>query len=143
MSAANRTYEERAQQHPNACAKGLLETVVHKKSNLCVSVDVTTKEEFLAVVEAVGPYVALIKTHIDIIEDFDDDLVEQLTHLSVRYNFMIFEDRKFADIGNTVSLQYAAGVHRIVRWSHMTNAHLIPGPGVISGLASVLSLIHI
>ena len=137
MSAANRTYEERAQQHLNACAKGLLETVVHKNSNLCVSVDVTTKEEFLAVVEAVGPYVALIKTHIDIIEDFDDDLVEQLTHLSVRYNFMIFEDRKFADIGNTVSLQYAAGVHRIVRWSHMTNAHLIPGPGVISGLASV------
>ena len=54
MSAANRTYEERAQQHPNACAKGLLETVVHKNSNLCVSVDVTTKEEFLAVVEAVG-----------------------------------------------------------------------------------------
>lgn len=137
MSAANRTYEERAKQHPNACAKGLLETIVHKNSNLCVSVDVTTKEEFLAVVEAVGPYVALIKTHIDIIEDFDDDLVEQLTHLSVRYNFMIFEDRKFADIGNTVSLQYAAGVHRIVRWSHMTNAHLIPGPGVISGLASV------
>lgn len=142
---ATLTYEERAARHPNACAKQLLDCVVHKQSNLCVSVDVTRKEDLLAVVDAVGPYVSLIKvrrspltqTHVDIIEDFDWDLIEQLASLSVRHNFLIFEDRKFADIGNTVSLQYAAGVHRIVRWSHITNAHLIPGPGIISGLASV------
>lgn len=79
----------------------------------------------------------LTQTHIDIVEDFDWDLIEQLSALSVKHNFAIFEDRKFADIGNTVSLQYGAGVHRIAKWSHLTNAHLIPGPGIISGLASV------
>lgn len=135
--AASLTYEERAARHPNACAKGLLDTVVRKQSNLCVSVDVTRKEDLLAVVHAVGPFVSLIKTHIDILEDFDWDLIEQLTELSVKHNFLIFEDRKFADIGNTVSLQYGAGVHKIARWSHITNAHLIPGPGIIDGLASV------
>lgn len=34
-------------------------------------------------------------------------------------------------------LQYSRGVHRIASWSHITNAHAVPGPGVITGLASV------
>jgi len=131
------TYEERAAKHPNATAKALLETVARKQTNLCVSVDVTRKADLLAVVEGVAPYVCLIKTHIDIVEDFDQELVESLTRLATQHDFLIFEDRKFADIGNTVSLQYAAGVHRIASWSHLTNAHLVPGPGIIAGLASV------
>ena len=40
-----------------------------------------------------------IKTHIDIIEDFDLSLIERLQELSAKHDFVIFEDRKFADIG--------------------------------------------
>jgi orotidine-5'-phosphate decarboxylase len=39
--------------------------------------------------------------------------------------------------GNTVSLQYSSGVHKIASWSHITNAHPIPGDGIITGLSSV------
>lgn len=39
--------------------------------------------------------------------------------------------------GNTVALQYARGVHKIASWSHITNAHPVPGPSIITGLASV------
>lgn len=39
--------------------------------------------------------------------------------------------------GNTVVLQYSKGVHKIASWAHITNAHTVPGPSIITGLASV------
>ncbi|TCD68217.1 orotidine 5'-phosphate decarboxylase [Steccherinum ochraceum] len=132
-----RSYAERAQKHPNAAARALLETIDRKKSNLCVSVDVTAKADFLNIIDVVGPYVCLVKTHVDIIEDFEPSIIATLQDLSKKHDFLIFEDRKFADIGNTVALQYASGVHKIASWSHITNAHPVPGPSIITGLASV------
>ncbi|KAI9512221.1 humps family-domain-containing protein [Russula earlei] len=131
------TYADRAKKFINPSAKLLLETIERKQSNLCVSVDVTSSKEFLAIIDAVGPYVSLIKTHIDIIDDFEFSLIHRLQELSIKHNFLIFEDRKFADIGNTVALQYSSGVHRIATWAHITNAHPVPGPSIIKGLASV------
>ncbi|KZW04075.1 orotidine monophosphate decarboxylase [Exidia glandulosa HHB12029] len=135
--ASSKAYGDRVASHSNRAAQDLLRTMERKQSNLCVSVDVTSKAAFLAVVEAVGPFVCLIKTHVDVIADFDADLVEQLTQLAAKHDFLIFEDRKFADIGNTVSLQYAGGIYKIASWSHITNAHTVPGPGIIAGLAKV------
>lgn len=34
-------------------------------------------------------------------------------------------------------LQYSRGIHKIASWSHITNAHAVPGPSVVTGLASV------
>ena len=39
--------------------------------------------------------------------------------------------------GNTVGLQYSSGIYKIASWSHITNAHTVPGPSVVTGLASV------
>ena len=33
--------------------------------------------------------------------------------------------------------QYRDGVYRIASWSHLVNAHLVPGPGIIDGLKTV------
>ncbi|KAI0327114.1 Orotidine 5'-phosphate decarboxylase [Cubamyces sp. BRFM 1775] len=136
-SILRQTYSQRAATHTNPAAKALLETIERKRSNLCVSVDVTKKEDFLRIIDVVGPYICLVKTHVDVIEDFDYSLVEQLQEFSVKHDFQIFEDRKFADIGNTVALQYSSGVYKIAQWSHITNAHPVPGPSIITGLSSV------
>ncbi|KAF9159400.1 orotidine 5'-phosphate decarboxylase [Actinomortierella ambigua] len=135
--SASKTYLERSKLHANPTAKAFLELMERKKSNLSVAVDVTSKAALLDLADKVGPYICLLKTHIDVVDDFDMDLVEKLTALAKKHDFMIFEDRKFADIGNTVKLQYSSGVYKIASWADITNAHMVPGEGIIQGLREV------
>lgn len=122
-------------QHP--IAQALLQLMQEKQSNLCFSADMPDKSKFLSMVDLIGPEICLLKTHIDIIEAVDDTFIRDLQHLSEKHKFLIFEDRKFADIGNTVKHQYQGGHYHIVEWAHIVNAHPLPGPGIVSGLKAV------
>jgi orotidine-5'-phosphate decarboxylase len=132
-----KTYKQRAESSSNAVAKDLLNLLERKKSNLCIAADVVKSQDLLDLANKCGPYIAVIKTHVDIIEDFTPDLTIKLSQLAKKHDFMIFEDRKFADIGNTVKLQYSSGIYQISSWSHFTNAHVLPGEGIIQGLKEV------
>ena len=86
-----------------------------------------------------GPYIAVLKTHIDIISDFSQATTDGLTQLSNKHNFLIFEDRKFVDIGNTVQKQYKGGALRIFDWAHIVNASVLAGEGIIKALDEVIA----
>jgi orotidine-5'-phosphate decarboxylase len=85
-----------------------------------------------------GPYIAVFKTHIDIISDFGPHTTERLQELAATHNFLIFEDRKFIDIGNTVQKQYRGGALRIYDWAHIINASVLAGQGIIDALAQTI-----
>jgi len=133
------SFGERAELAKSEVAKKLFKIMDMKKSNLCLAADVTSTEELLNLVEAVGPHICLLKTHVDVIDDFNQTFVTSLQALAKKHNFMIMEDRKFADIGNTVSLQYSKGVYRISSWADLVTAHSLPGNGVVKGLKEAVA----
>lgn len=101
---------------------------------MCLAADFTSTHRVLQLADCAGPHIAILKVHADIITDFSADFVTQLQQLAQRHDFILFEDRKFADIGHTVNLQYSAGLHKIRDWADLVTCHVTPGDGVIRGL---------
>jgi len=145
MSKRTQTYAQRAQTHPTALGRTLLSLIDRKRTNLCVSVDIPFPSQILSLLDSIGPLICVAKTHVDILPFSGPDEIAEFTSalaaLAAKHDFLIFEDRKFADIGSTVKAQYGGGVYRIASWSHITNAHTVPGPGIISGLKEVAATV--
>ena len=87
--------------------------------------------------DKVGPHICVLKLHCDIITDFSPSFTQQLKHLAEKHQFLLMEDRKFADIGNTCRLQLGGGAYRIADWADMVTAHALPGPSILKSLAGV------
>ncbi|KAH8241272.1 hypothetical protein KR032_005901 [Drosophila birchii] len=132
------TYENRANLAKSPIAKRLFNLMASKQTNLCLAADLTRADEILDVADKCGPHICLLKTHVDIVEDFSSEFISSLQALAKRHNFLLMEDRKFADIGNTVALQYGKGVYKISSWADLVTAHTLPGRSILQGLKAGL-----
>ncbi len=118
----------------NALTQRLRDTIQKKKSNVILSLDVETAKEFFALLERTADHIAMVKTHMDIMKDFSPAVIKDLQSLCAAKGIMIFEDRKFADIGNTVRMQYRSGIYRIADWADFVTVHMIAGEAILDGL---------
>ncbi len=120
----------------NEITKRLLTIIESKQTNLCCSADVNSKKELLELADQVGPYICALKTHIDTVADFDSELLVKLKSLSQKHNFLILEDRKFADIGHIAKQQFTSAPLNIADWADMVTVHVVAGSSSIDALRS-------
>ncbi|MBI3033409.1 orotidine-5'-phosphate decarboxylase [Candidatus Woesearchaeota archaeon] len=130
------SYQERSELAKNSVGRALYRIMEKKKTNLILSADVTKADKVITIARELGPFIVGLKTHIDIIDDFNQQMINDLQTIADEYEFLIFEDRKFAEIGNTAQLQYKHGVYHIITWADIVNAHSVPGEGVVQGLCT-------
>jgi orotidine 5'-phosphate decarboxylase subfamily 1 len=128
------TFAERAELSQSPLAKRVFELMSQKESTLCAAIDDTDPQRVLQLAEAIGPHIAVLKTHVDTIEGYTGKVTVDLQNIAREQNFLIFEDRKFADIGQTVKNQYTKGLFHIIEWADIVNAHALPGPGIVDGI---------
>lgn len=131
------TYLARHDVATHPVAKRLLHLMHTKQTNLAVSADLVNSTPILELADKVGPHICVLKLHCDIITDFSSSFTQQLKHLAEKHQFLLMEDRKFADIGNTCRLQLGGGAYRIADWADMVTAHALPGPSILKSLAGV------
>jgi uridine monophosphate synthetase len=133
------TYASRAETAHHPLNAYLFKLMDLKASNLCLSADVATARELLYIADKVGPSIVVLKTHYDMVSGWDFNpqtgTGARLGALARKHGFLIFEDRKFGDIGNTVELQYVAGSARIIEWAHIVNVNMVPGKASVTSLA--------
>ncbi|RYP14029.1 hypothetical protein DL765_006632 [Monosporascus sp. GIB2] len=133
------TFAERAAGASHPLSNYLFRLMNLKQSNLCLSADVPSARELLTLADKLGPSIVVLKTHYDLVVGWDFNpqtgTGAKLAALARKHGFLIFEDRKFGDIGNTVQLQYTSGTARIIEWAHIVNVNMVPGKAAVRSLA--------
>jgi len=119
---------------PTLAPPTLRKIIKEKNTKICLAADVDTTEKLLSLVEMAGPHICMLKIHSDIIKDFHKNYEYtriQLIKLKNLYNFKIWEDRKFADIGTIMRKQITM---HISDWADIISVHPIAGQDSLNQL---------
>ena len=119
----------------NPLAHRLMEVSFRKQSLVCLAADLNSVDELVGLIDEVGPHIAALKTHVDMVDDFSPDSWSRVVNAAKENDLLLFEDRKFADIGK-ISQGQMAGIYDIRNWADIVTAHRISGPDIVDGIAA-------
>ena len=101
--------------------------IKQKKSKICLAADVDNLSQLFKLIEEIGDKICILKIHYDIITDFFYDYnntCKKLIEYKQKYNFLIWEDSKFGDIGHILFRKIKTN---IIKWADLISIHPIAG----------------
>ena len=105
-----------------------------KGTRVILAADLFTISEISHILKEVGRHICMLKTHVDGVQDFDlDRWMDEVVRPAREMGILLFEDRKFADIGHVSKIQML-GHQRIAEWADVVTAHRISGPDIVEGI---------
>lgn len=119
-------------------ARQYMTTAARSESLVCLAADRTRMSDLLNLVRSVGPSLAALKTHVDVVEDWTKEGWMEVRAAADEADLLLFEDRKFADIGGITQKQMH-GLYGIASWADLVTAHLISGPDIVDGCMAAWS----
>ena len=102
---------------------------------MVLAADLPTVDGLVQLIEDVGESVCALKTHVDMVEGFNMGDWEGVVEVARSKGMLLFEDRKFADIGRVAQTQMG-GLYDIRSWADLVTSHSVSGPDVVDGIAS-------
>ena len=106
-----------------------------KQSLVVLAADLPTVDGIVELVEEVGECVCALKTHVDMVEGFTMEDWGRVVEAARSKGMLLFEDRKFADIGRVAQTQMG-GLYDIRSWADLVTSHSVSGPDVVDGIAA-------
>ena len=110
--------------------------ITEKQTKICFAADVSSLSELISILENVGDSICILKLHSEVIEDFYDNFsytIETLKRLASKYNFLIWEDRKLADIGSIMQRQ----ANHIKKWADIVSVVPIAGNEALDAIKDI------
>ena len=87
---ASDAWKERWEASTLPMAKTFMEVACRKKSLVCLAADKYTMVELFDLLEAVGPSITALKTHVDLIDDWNKEDWERFCNLARELDLLIF-----------------------------------------------------
>ena len=97
------------------------------KKNIIWAADVPSMKQLFEQLDIYGPKISVLKLHIDTFNDFSQENLLKLVDYKKKYNLILWEDRKFADIGNIMIKQIKNSIYYYLEWVDIFSIHCITG----------------
>ena len=97
----NQIWKRRWASDSSPILKKYMEVVCRKKSAVCLAADRYKMNDLFQLLKEVGPHIAALKTHVDLVSDWDKDTWKAFCHEAGEFDLLIFASPM---IFNTLSL---------------------------------------
>jgi uridine monophosphate synthetase len=125
-------------------ANSLYMLALEKKSNLIISCDFMSNRAVIELVNKLGYNIIAVKLHLDILDNLSYTLfITELKELKTKYNFLIIEDAKYADIEAIMIEKINHSQLDIKTIADAVTVHAISGFSILEGCKLCIPVITV